>query len=82
MSLWVSANCGGWRCRRKRPVFPALRGMVSDTAATELQLVFEARDVRKRVAERKEGFAAAVARAENKWPDRQLLAGLVFSRWT
>ncbi|WDK23806.1 hypothetical protein CGRA01v4_15098 [Colletotrichum graminicola] len=56
--------------------------MVSDTAATELQLVFEARDVRKRVAERKEGFAAAVARAENKWPDRQLLAGLVFSRWT
>ncbi|KAK1954715.1 hypothetical protein LY78DRAFT_537889, partial [Colletotrichum sublineola] len=69
-----------WR-RWRRPTFPALRDMVSDTAAAEHWLTFEARDVRSRVAGREESFAAALASAEDRWPDRKLPTGLVFSRW-
>ncbi|KZL65199.1 hypothetical protein CT0861_11041 [Colletotrichum tofieldiae] len=75
-----AADRGGWQ-RWQRPVSLALRNMVSDTAAAERWLTFEAGDVRRRVAGREEGFAAAVARAEETWPDGQLPAGLVFSRW-
>ncbi|GKT81129.1 hypothetical protein ColTof4_13552 [Colletotrichum tofieldiae] len=75
-----AADRGGWQ-RWQRPVSPALRNMVSDTAAAERWLAFEAGDVRRRVAGREEGFAAAVARAEETWPDGQLPAGLVFNRW-